>query len=285
MLNSSHSLAHLQTNLQSKRQNKTSLLSTVITNHLTHFNHFMSSQSLMFKSTFDSLHVSYQLPKAPETHMLKPTSQSSSNSSLNSIAPTTQQTNSSHDTTSLSSQTSNTNSLASTSTTAASKPGTTSNFASNLFGLLRKGSLSREAPALTAAQQQLQQQQSQKELQQKRLKQQRTDTKTITQYIKSFEAIVIKSLRQYTFTTSVNLQARILELLVQLIFLKVDYCLLDSDKVFIEYVLKQFDQLEQKRGSDGGMSRSASRMGGNTTYESNSTLDNTFDMTSVDENG
>ena len=44
-------------------------------------------------------------------------------------------------------------------------------------------------------------------------------------------------------------------------------------------------QLEQKRGSDGGMSRSASRMGGNTTYESNSTLDNTFDMTSVDENG
>ena len=100
-------------------------------------------------------------------------------------------------------------------------------------------------------------------MQQRKIKQQKTDTKTITQYIKSFESIVIKSLRQYTFTTSVNLQARILELLSQLIFLKVDYCLLDSDKVFIEYVLKQFDYLEQKRGSDGSISRSASRLGGN----------------------
>ena len=62
----------------------------------------------------------------------------------------------------------------------------------------------------------------QQQLQQK-LKQQKNDHKTITQYIKSFEAIVIKSLRQYTFTTSVNLQARILELLNQLIFLKVIY--------------------------------------------------------------
>ena len=94
-----------------------------------------------------------------------------------------------------------------------------------------------------------QQQQQQKELQQQKIKQQKTDLKTIGQYIKSFETIVIKSLRQYTLTTSVNLQTRILELLTQLIFLKVDYCLLDSDKVFIDYVLKQFEYLEQKRSS------------------------------------
>lgn len=77
--------------------------------------------------------------------------------------------------------------------------------------------------------------------------------KTIGEYIKSFESIVIRSLRQYTLTTSVNLQTRILELLAQLIFLKVDYCLLDSDKVFINYVLKQFEQLEQKRPSETSM--------------------------------
>lgn len=83
-----------------------------------------------------------------------------------------------------------------------------------------------------------------------------------------------------------NLQTKILELLVQLIFLKVDYCLLDSDKVFIEYVLKQFDYLEQKRGSDGGMNRSASHMGGNLSgiYESTSTLNN-LDILNMDENG
>lgn len=76
------------------------------------------------------------------------------------------------------------------------------------------------------------------------------DSKLVSQYIRSFEAIVIKSLRQYTVTSSVNLQFRILELLIQLIFLKVNYSLLDSDKVFIEYVLKQFEFLEQKHCCD-----------------------------------
>jgi hypothetical protein len=102
------------------------------------------------------------------------------------------------------------------------------------------------------------------------------NTKTITQYIKSFESIVIKSLRQYTFTTSVNLQARILELLAQLIFLKVDYCLLDSDKVFIEYVLRQFDHLEQKREPSSAAA---------SVYESSSTLSNADTMLNMDENG
>ena len=82
-----------------------------------------------------------------------------------------------------------------------------------------------------------------KQIQQQRLK---LDSKLISQYIHSFESIVIKSLRQYTTTSYVNLQVRVLELLIQLINLKVNYSLLDSDKIFIEHILKQFDYLEQK---------------------------------------
>ena len=98
-----------------------------------------------------------------------------------------------------------------------------------------------------------------------RPRQQRNGLKTIGKYIKSFEPIVIRSLRQYTLTTSVNVQARILDLLVQLVFLRVDYLMLDSERVFIDFVLKQFEQLEQLKttsadqdskpllgGSDGG---------------------------------
>ena len=82
-----------------------------------------------------------------------------------------------------------------------------------------------------------------------RARQQKNDLKTIGQYIKSFEPIVIRSLRQYTLTTSVNVQARILDLLVQLVFLRVDYLMLDSERVFIDFVLKQFEQLEQLKTS------------------------------------
>lgn len=98
----------------------------------------------------------------------------------------------------------------------------------SLFGFIRKGSAKEDAAfneqaQIQKQQQQMQQQQQQmaQEQQQQKLKQQKTDLKTIGQYIKSFESIVIKSLRQYTLTTSVNLQARILELLTTLIFLKV----------------------------------------------------------------
>ena len=120
----------------------------------------------------------------------------------------------------------------------------------------------------------LQQQQQQKELQQQKLKQQKTDLKTIGQYIKSFESIVIKSLRQYTLTTSVNLQTRILELLIQLIFLKVDYCLLDSEKVFIDYVLKQFEHLEQKKSSSD--SSNGPRNGGESDESGSSHLSKSY---------
>ena len=87
-----------------------------------------------------------------------------------------------------------------------------------------------------------------KQQQQQRLK---LDSKLISLYIRSFESIVIKALRQYTTTCYVNLQVRVLELLIQLIYLKVNYSLLDSDKIFIDHVvLKQFDFLEQKHCSD-----------------------------------
>jgi uncharacterized membrane protein YgcG len=87
---------------------------------------------------------------------------------------------------------------------------------------------------------------NQQQKQQRDQKQQKNDLKIISQYIKSFETIVIRCLRQYAVTTSINLQCRILELLNQLIFLKVDYSLLDSDKIFIDFVRNQFDMLEKK---------------------------------------
>lgn len=50
--------------------------------------------------------------------------------------------------------------------------------------------------------------------------------------------------QQYTVTSDVALQVTVLELLTQLIQLRVNYCLLDSDQVFIKFVLKQFELLE-----------------------------------------
>ncbi|XP_029142734.1 huntingtin-like, partial [Protobothrops mucrosquamatus] len=56
--------------------------------------------------------------------------------------------------------------------------------------------------------------------------------------------LVIKALKQYTTTTSVQLQRQVLDLLAQLVQLRVNYCLLDSDQVFIGFVLKQFEYIE-----------------------------------------
>ena len=86
-----------------------------------------------------------------------------------------------------------------------------------------------------------------------KMRQLKLDTKLVSFYIHSFEIIVIKSLRYYTSTSYVNIQIRVLELLIQLIFLKVNYSLLDSDKAFIEFLLKQFDCLEQTRCSTGSL--------------------------------
>lgn len=177
-----------------KNVTSTSLLSIVISNHLAQFNTFMNSPARMFRNNFDSMFLNYQLLKETESNMQKTTSLSSSTSFLNSIT-NIQQTRSNNET----------NSISNNASMVTDTPKPTSNFASNLFGMLRKGS-SKDAVQNSSYQQT--QQQTQKDLQQKKLKQQKTDTKTITQYIKSFESIVIKSLRQYTFTTSVNLQVK-----------------------------------------------------------------------------
>ncbi|XP_044273862.1 huntingtin isoform X3 [Varanus komodoensis] len=72
----------------------------------------------------------------------------------------------------------------------------------------------------------------------------RADKNIIHNHIRLFEPLVIKALKQYTTTTSVQLQRQVLDLLAQLVQLRVNYCLLDSDQVFIGFVLKQFEYIE-----------------------------------------
>jgi huntingtin len=52
-------------------------------------------------------------------------------------------------------------------------------------------------------------------------------------------------LQQYTVTSDVQLQCRVLLLLSQLVQLRVNYCLLDSDQIFIGFVLTQFEFIEE----------------------------------------
>ncbi|MGH0145646.1 UNVERIFIED_CONTAM: hypothetical protein FKN15_005980 [Acipenser sinensis] len=58
----------------------------------------------------------------------------------------------------------------------------------------------------------------------------RADKNAIHNHIRLFEPLVIKALKQYTTTTSVYLQRQVLDLLAQLVQLRVNYCLLDSDQ-------------------------------------------------------
>ncbi|XP_059488388.1 huntingtin isoform X2 [Neocloeon triangulifer] len=71
------------------------------------------------------------------------------------------------------------------------------------------------------------------------------DKVSLAAYIKLFEPMVIKSLEQYTVTSDVELQCAVLSLLSQLVLLRVNYCLLDSDRIFINFVLKQFELIEE----------------------------------------
>lgn len=73
----------------------------------------------------------------------------------------------------------------------------------------------------------------------------KSSDKILESYIRIFEYLVIKSLKQYTVTSDVKLQCGVLQLLSQLIQLRVNYCLLDSEQIFIGFVLKQFEFLEE----------------------------------------
>ncbi|XP_044581130.1 huntingtin isoform X1 [Cotesia glomerata] len=66
-------------------------------------------------------------------------------------------------------------------------------------------------------------------------------------FIRIFEPMVIKSLNLYTTTNSVSCQCQVLSLLSQLVQFHVNYCLLDTDKTFINFVLSQFSFIEESK--------------------------------------
>lgn len=217
------------------RRHQTSLFSTVVTNHLTQFTRFMYAQTIMFKNDSGGLLGQGGIQFNPNLVNLGMIGLDSIEY-INSTSTTNTTTTPSNSSTSLVSA-ANVAATAKTTTNISSSSTTTttnkalvksSPFGSgfSLFNLLARkggggggGGISGVSGKMEATNEQ--HQQNLHEQQQQKLKQQKTDLKTIGQYIKSFESIVIRSLRQYTLTTSVNLQTRILELLAQLIFLKV----------------------------------------------------------------
>lgn len=72
-----------------------------------------------------------------------------------------------------------------------------------------------------------------------------TNKKELERYIRLFELVVIQALKSYTMQNDVRLQCNVLCLLNQLLILRVNYCMLDSDQVFIQFLLKQLDYVEQ----------------------------------------
>ncbi|XP_041477605.1 huntingtin-like isoform X1 [Lytechinus variegatus] len=71
------------------------------------------------------------------------------------------------------------------------------------------------------------------------------DKTAVQNYIRLFEPLVIRALKQYTVSSCVVLQQQVLHLLAQLVQLRVNYCLLDSDQIFLNFVIKQFEYLEE----------------------------------------
>jgi len=71
------------------------------------------------------------------------------------------------------------------------------------------------------------------------------DRSSLANYIRLFEPMVIKALKHYTVTSDVDRQSQVLQLLIQLVRLRVNYCLLDSDQIFIGFVLKQLEAIEE----------------------------------------
>ena len=49
----------------------------------------------------------------------------------------------------------------------------------------------------------------------------------------------------YTVTSDAAVQSLVLQLLIQLVQLRVNYCLLDADQIFIDYVIKQLEYVEE----------------------------------------
>ncbi|CAB3223030.1 unnamed protein product [Arctia plantaginis] len=72
-----------------------------------------------------------------------------------------------------------------------------------------------------------------------------TNKKELERYIRLFEPVVIQALKSYTMQNDIPLQCEVLCLLNQLLTLRVNYCMLDSDQIFIGFLLKQLDLVEQ----------------------------------------
>ena len=53
--------------------------------------------------------------------------------------------------------------------------------------------------------------------------------------------------QHYTITSDIEQQSQVLRLLIQLVHLRVNYCLLDSDKIFVTFVLKQLNLIEESQ--------------------------------------
>lgn len=53
-----------------------------------------------------------------------------------------------------------------------------------------------------------------------------------------FEPLVIQALKDYTSSSDIQVQAQVLSILVQLIRLRVNYALLDSEQVFNTFYFK-----------------------------------------------
>ena len=79
----------------------------------------------------------------------------------------------------------------------------------------------------------------------KRFSKSSIERSTLSNYIRLFEPMVIRALKHYTITSNVEQQSQVIQLLIQLVHLRVNYCLLDSDKIFVTYVLKQLDLIEE----------------------------------------
>ncbi|XP_054721499.1 huntingtin-like [Uloborus diversus] len=71
------------------------------------------------------------------------------------------------------------------------------------------------------------------------------DKTSLAAHVRLFEGVVIRALQQYTLASDVALQCQVLDLLAQLVQLRVNYCLLDADQIFIGYVIKQFDYIDE----------------------------------------
>ncbi|XP_037876527.1 huntingtin isoform X1 [Bombyx mori] len=72
-----------------------------------------------------------------------------------------------------------------------------------------------------------------------------TNKEELEKYIKLFEPVVIQSLKSYTMQNDIPLQRQVLSLLNQLLTLRVNYCMLDNDLIFIGFLMKQLDLFEQ----------------------------------------